>query len=104
METQVVFDSKVSSVKVFDAANKEVPSQVKALNGKTATIVFEANHIPGTGFKVFKVTPGISSSKFETGLKIGGNVIENGAIKATLSNTTGNFTSVRLKRQFMGSH
>ena len=72
VETQVVFDSKVSSVKVFDAANKEVPSQVKALNGKTATIVFEANHIPGTGFKVFKVTPGISSSKFETGLKIGG--------------------------------
>jgi alpha-mannosidase len=97
VETQVVFDSKVRSVKVFDNANKEVPSQVKSLDGKTATIVFEANHIPGTGFKVFKVTPGIPSSKFETGLKIGDNEIENGVIKATLSGTTGNFTSVRLK-------
>jgi alpha-mannosidase len=97
VETQVVFDRAVVSIRVYNEVGMEVPSQIKTLNGKTATIVFEADSIPGTGFKVYKVTPATNAVSYKTGLKIGGNEIENDFIKAKLNRSTGNFSNVKLK-------
>ena len=57
VETSVTFASAPSSVRVYDyQTGAEVPTQVLSINGNTAKILFEANNVPGIGYKVFKAT------------------------------------------------
>lgn len=97
VETRVVFENSVKAVRVYDDTGRETPSQITSSDGKNLTIIFEANDIPGTGFKVFRITPAETVRSYETGLYTGNNIIENNSIKATLNTTTGNFSSIMLK-------
>jgi alpha-mannosidase len=96
VETSVTFGSAPSSVRVYDDAGTEVPTQVISINGNTAQIIFEANNVPSIGFKVFKAASATAGS-YSTGLSIGSNIIQNNYVRATINGTTGNLSSVYLK-------
>ncbi|MBI9016784.1 MAG: alpha-mannosidase [Phycisphaerae bacterium] len=80
------------AVKVFDANNNEVPSQIiSRKNGKT-TIVFTAN-VPAVSYSVYDVQSTNKNCEIESNLSINSNSIENEYYKIVVA-ANGNVASI----------
>jgi len=82
------------SVRVYDPAGNEVPSQVGERRAETLKVVFLAQ-VPSVGFKVFDVRPSAPSS-LHTGLKATTTSLENSRYVVRLNND-GDVESIRDK-------
>ncbi|MGC8595900.1 MAG: alpha-mannosidase [Candidatus Kryptoniota bacterium] len=63
-------------VRVFDYRNKEVPSQVKSVDGNRMTILFIAT-VPSLSYSTYDIRPSRTPCLLPTGLKVTGTYIEN---------------------------
>lgn len=63
-------------IRVFDKEGREVPSQVNSVDRGTLKATFCAN-VPALGFKVFDVLYSYEPCSMNTGVRAGGNMIEN---------------------------
>jgi alpha-mannosidase len=93
VQTDVTFTSAPTSVRIYDDAGTEIPSQVLSINGNIAKVLFEANGIPSVGFKVYRAVSTTQGS-YSTGLSIGSYVIENNRFRVEISSSTGNISRI----------
>lgn len=101
VEASVEFDGAApAAVRVFDAAGREIPSQIRRIEGRRADLVLIA-HVPSVGFAVYDVRPAEAGAGVDTGLRVGlrvgANLIENERYLVEL-NTAGDIARIRDKR------
>ncbi|MFA6127200.1 MAG: glycoside hydrolase family 38 C-terminal domain-containing protein [Bacteroidales bacterium] len=70
-------------VRVYDAAGKEVPAQVTAMNGRIASVIIAAHCAP-VSYQVFDVVPSANSCALATGLSVKKNLMENNRYKVSV--------------------
>ena len=92
VEASVLFDKAPEYVKVYNAENDEVPSQVVKTEGNKVTVVFLAK-TPSVSYTTFDVRPSDKPSKMSTGLKITQSSLENGKYLVKVG-SDGNITSI----------
>ncbi len=93
VEAKVNFPSGVpSAVKVYDPKGNEVPSQLGAVDGNSATVLFLAD-MPSVGYKTYDVRPSGSPCTMSTGLRVTNSTLENNYYKVVI-NSDGDIASV----------
>lgn len=101
-EKDVVFDSTVVGVKVFDQSGTEVPVQIVSRSGNKAKIVFEVKDLPSLGYAVYHAIPVNkiqSYNSYNTGLKSTPTSLENNNLSIKINPKTGNICSLVDKKQ-----
>jgi len=83
------------SIRVYDRAGRETPSQLIRIEGAKASIVFLAK-VPSVGYAVFDVRPADAPCALATGLKAAPSVLENGRYIVKL-NAAGDIAGIRDK-------
>jgi len=92
VEATVTLHKNSKSVRVFNQANKEVPSQILRTEGNKMDILFLAR-VPSLGFATYDVRPSDSPCRIATGLQISDSTVEN--VKYILKiNSNGDVSSV----------
>jgi len=76
VEAEVSFRKVPKYVRVYDKDGKEVPSQVKVISGKKATILFLAK-APSMSYSIFDARPSVQACNLTTGLKVSSSELEN---------------------------
>lgn len=93
VEAKVNFPAGVpTAVKVYDPSGNEVPSQLGAVDGNSATVLFLSD-MPSVGYKSYDVRPSASPSTISTGLSVTNSTLENNYYKVTI-NSDGDIASV----------
>jgi alpha-mannosidase len=80
-----------NNIEVVGPDGKIVPSQILS-SGNKLKVLFAAN-VPSVGFAVYNVKPSESQQKYETGLSVAGNILENKYYKVVI-NTAGDIQSI----------
>lgn len=70
-------DRRGQAVRVFDADGRELPSQVRVVDGDEVEFLFLAR-VPSVGFAVFDVRPATEPCAMTTGLAVTESTLENG--------------------------
>lgn len=94
IEMELVFTDSVDQIKILDSHGQSVPCQILEKSGNKATVIFEAASIPSIGFSVYEAINTTENLQYDTGLSIGGQVIENDYLRVELSSNTGNITRI----------
>ena len=76
-------DAAPEAVRVFDAFGREVPSQMAAIHGNEAQVLFLAR-VPPVGFTVFDVRPADRACSISTNLEATESSLENHRYRVTL--------------------
>lgn len=92
VEASVTFDTAPASVRVYDGTGTEVPSQIVGIEGRSATVQFQAA-VPSAGFAVYEVRPSASPSQLTTGLSVTESSLENDRYLVTLD-SNGDVSSI----------
>lgn len=94
VSTTVTFDGEVKGVKLYDAAGKEIPVQVRSASGNTAEIVFLAEDIPSMGYAVYQAVPVETTAAYTTSVSADGHTLENEFFTVEINETTGNICRI----------
>jgi alpha-mannosidase len=91
-EAKIDFAKSPKAIRVYDDKGCEVPSQLVAVNGNTAEILFLAD-MPSVGYKVYDVRSTEESCQMQTGLTITDSTLENNYYKVTID-SNGDIASI----------
>jgi alpha-mannosidase len=94
VQTDITLSSADSSVAIFDASGKEIPSQVISRTGNKAVVAFEAS-IPALGYSVYRAVEKDNAS-YTTTIRVDeeNKTFENKFFKVTIDPVTGNIASI----------
>ena len=99
VEAEVALPPISQVIRVTDADGADIPVQVlerKGSNPAIARIAFIAKDVPSVGYKVYHAMAE-SGRDYETGLRAGSGVMENGRYLIEISDTTGNIKRIHDK-------
>jgi alpha-mannosidase len=80
------------NIEVIGPDGKLVPSQILSRDNNKLQVLFAAN-VPSVGFAVYDIKQGKSEQKFNTGLNVSGNTLENSYYKVVI-NEAGDIQSI----------
>lgn len=92
VDAEVVLNSTLPYVRVYDANGNEVAAQVNSRNGSTYNITFIAD-VPALGYKTYRVVPSNVASGVYTGLSVQNNVLTSNNYRVTID-ANGDISSV----------
>lgn len=104
VEAAVTFNEVPKTVRVYNADNDEVPSQVVKTEGNKVTILFLAK-TPSVSYTTFDVRPSEKECSISTGLKVSAGSLENSKYIIKISNE-GNIFSIydkNVKRELLSA-
>ncbi len=101
------FKQPLENIRILDQNGKILVTQITETSEGKKKLIFVANHIPATGYVVYRIVAGKDKqSYFENSLKISQTYIENEFFKLTINSKNGNISSLidkRYNKEYFGS-